>query len=229
MPDENDESTDANTDTGDGEEDDDTLLGSDDAGDGDDAGEGEHDGDEPNRELMSQVESMLDEKLKDATERIADRTVNATLKRIRRQQDDDKSKAKGKDESESSSEPLPDVRATRMAFKEYLGDEFKPISNEERQFANEYGQALIAQRIEPGADEDKLGREVASSVAAQVTSLRKHYERQTKAALKRKGLLLDKAKEGQPGRGPASIGAGSEWEKGKKMAEERFKDRTPAA
>lgn len=104
-----------------------------------------------------------------------------------------------------------EIREARMAIREYLGDNFKPISDVERQLALSLGlQKLAASGVD--GDADTTGQAIAKSVATTVLSLREHYSRATIAGLKKKGLLKDPQNpDGQvPGAG-SNVGQGVQF------------------
>lgn len=169
--------------------------------------------------LLAKVESRID------------RRLNAVLREIRKPATKAPARGTGAPAARSSrqqQEPEPevpeaDVRGARLAFRDELA-ETKFISPVERRFALDLGQTLIRARALDGfADEDVVGREVAEQVAKTVKDLRTHYEKQVKAALRRRGLLPEQ-KDGQSpggGTGGGTAAADSELAKGKELAAQR--------
>jgi hypothetical protein len=100
-----------------------------------------------------------------------------------------------------------DQREARSAFREYVGEEIKFISADEREHANLLGTQLLA-RMGDVVDPDTAGREIARQVASKVKNLRDHYKNVTIEALRRKGLLNEQAGTGfaAPGGGSAPAG-----------------------
>jgi hypothetical protein len=102
------------------------------------------------------------------------------------------------------------VREARMAFREYLNDEFKPISTVEREFAVNIGVAVLGTRDLADADPDQVGREVARQTAQSMLAARKTVRDATIAQLKKQGAFtqefLEKTKQGG---GQSAAGAGS--------------------
>lgn len=191
----------------------------DDEGDEDEQGDEDEDGFDPEafeEGLLKKVESRLD------------RRINAVLREIRkgrdngRQQRGDGSQPQRR-QPQQPEVPAVDVRSVKIAYRDYIADEVKFVSREEREAAATLANGLIAQQIAAGGDdEDEIGSEVAKAVGETIRGLRKHYEERTKAALKRQGLLAD-AKGGQggtAGKGRAP-GMRSEMAKGATLAGQR--------
>lgn len=124
-----------------------------------------------------------------------------------------------------------DVREARLVYREYVGDEIKFLGTVEREHASTVAQALLRERIGRGDDPDRAGREVAREVASTVKALRQHYEQQTVAALKRRGLLPDDGRGPgqQPVPGTAAPGAQSGFAAGQAKAAALFAERMPVA
>jgi len=199
--------------------------------DGQQQQEGDDDGQQQTQGVdVAEIVSQLEERLGARFDAIADRRVNQLLRRQRQGgQGSGGQQRSQQQQEESPPTSSPEVvRATRLAFREYVADEVKFISSEERAFAMDLGAALMAQEANRGIeDEDEVGRRLAKDVAQRVKTLRKHYEDRTVAALKRKGLLPEK--EGQPLRsvsGPK--GTQTEFEKGAELAKQRFGGRLPS-
>jgi hypothetical protein len=172
---------------------------------------------------VDQVIDKVTERLAERFDSIADRRVNALLKEIRKQEPEGKDDTDEKDESKGtetgSSTGL--LRGGRLAFKEYLTDEVKFLGAEEREMAIDLGNREVAALAASGIeDEDRIGREAAKTVADRVKKTRKFYEDRTIRALKRKGRLIEEDK--QPNKGGSGTSAISEFERGQKMADERF-------
>lgn len=227
---------DGGDDSGGGGDDDDLLNGAGgddggDDGDGDRDGDGGDDGDGDGSDDGLDINALVDQleqRLGDRFDAVADRRINALLQKLEKQQGGKAKNGKTDDDSQERA-PVADVRAARSAFREYVSDaDIRFLNTDERAFAMDLGQALIAQRAVAGFDDDDVvGREVASEVVKRVKGLRKLYETQTKNALRRKGLLVDNGK-GQATKGPNAAGAQSEFDKGKQLAKERFADREAA-
>lgn len=185
--------------------------------------------------LTADVEARLDKRL----ESLFDRRINAVLKEIRKGNapaSDGKGDAPKDDQqaprTAAADQSLP--RAARLAYREYVADEIRFISTEERSHATELANAMIGDlaRRDELDDEDRAGRQVATQVAKQIKSLRAHYEARTTAALRKRGLLTGEVRQGQPvpgGSGPGGtggVGGMSEFEKGAALAKERTAART---
>jgi hypothetical protein len=177
--------------------------------------------------IVSQVTTALESRF----DSIADRRVNAILREIRggggQQQGGQQQQGGGsgdggggqQQQQQAQQQPTLDVRGARLSYREYIGDQITFISAEERAHAADLGAAMIAQRATEGAtDDERVGREVAAAVAKQVKGLREHYETRVVAALKKRGALVE-GKEGQTPRGPAGVGAQSEYDKGVAIAQ----------
>ncbi len=182
----------------------------------------EEDGQEDQQEEESQdsgvdvdgIVAQIEQRLADRFDAVADRRVNAILKELRKQQ------PKKEEPVPTATEQSVDVRAARLTFKEYVSDEVQFIGAEERKFAMDFGAALIGAKAAVSDDEEVLGREVADEVAAKVREMRSYYEKRTLDALRRRGAL--KQQEGQPPKGPSSVGGSSEFAKGAALAEQMF-------
>jgi hypothetical protein len=190
---------------------------------------------------------QLEERLGSRFDAIADRRVNALLNAHRQslgqqqqqgqQQQNGSPGVQNGQQDQSQQQPRPasasDLRAARLAFREYVGDEVKFISAEERAFAMDLGSALLVQQAQHGIDdEDRAGRTVAAEVAKKVKDLRKHYEDRTVAALRRRGVLTDQQTGGghQQSRqqsGGGQVGEQSAFSKGAEIAA-RVRPRPPS-
>lgn len=214
------------------DEDDDDLDEDDDLDDDDsDDEDGDEDDDtDEDEKSKGKKKYVTREDLDAAMQKVGDRLVNTVLKEVRggdlrRQQNRGTAGDKGQKQEQKA--PVADVRGARLAFRDYLSDEAKFTSREERRFAMDLGQAMIRARALDGfEDEDKVGREVAEEVAEQVTSLRKHYQRSTIARLRSRGLLAPKkdGKSGQSGQGTtggSGATTGSQFTEGAELAKTR--------
>lgn len=208
-----DDEVDGTEDDGDGDADEDEDLlgtGSEDSDD-DDNDDSDDAGPRVDKEaLMREVESRIDKRL------------NVILREIRGQD----GKPKQRTRQGEGQQQVADQRAARLAYKEYVADKIRFISPEERDAAADIARTKIAARAAGGfEDEDQVGREVADEVAEMVLKLRRHYEAQAKAALRRKGLLATPQKDGQgsgEGKGK-TVGATSDFKKGVELASARHK------
>lgn len=182
----------------------------------DDESEGDDDEDDED-DLVERVVDALESRLESRFDSIADRRVNALLKEIRKQGSGSQSEKPKK--SESSGRSGGDVRAARLAAREYLSDEIdKFVSADERKQAMD----LVALEVEVAVgrgddDEDEIGREVAQRVAERVRSARKMYGDKTRSDLKRRGALKDK--DGQPKKGGGGTSPQSQLSKGAEIAQ----------
>ncbi len=208
---------------------DDASSSSDDA----DAGKGEGNGPQVDVDkLTADVEARLDKRL----ESLFDRRINAVLKEIRKGQPAADSGKTDQGDTPKGSAPAVDPnlpRAARLAYREYVGDEVRFISTEERAHATELANALIGDMARRGQldDEDQAGRQVAQQVAKQIKGLRAHYEARTTAALRKRGLLREDSRPGQPipgGSGTGGVTAQTSYERGAQLARDRAAARTPA-
>lgn len=204
-------------------------------GEGGTGGQGEQQGQQQQQTQQGQVDmqtliQQLEERLGQRFDAIADRRVNAILNEMRRT-----GQTPGQQTEQQQQQPPPAQqsapgqstaaveRAARLAFREYIGDELRFINAEERAFAMDLGQSLIREQAGPDADEDRVGRDVARSVADRVKKLRKTYEDLTVAGLRQRGALVERP--GQPPR--ANVGApnASEYDRGQQLAKERLASR----
>ncbi len=182
--------------------------------------------------LTADVEARLDKRL----ESLFDRRINAVLKEIRKGQPAADSGKTDQGETPKGAAPAVDPnlpRAARLAYREYVGDEVRFISTEERAHATELANALIGDMARRGQldDEDQAGRQVAQQVAKQIKGLRAHYEARTTAALRKRGLLREDSRPGQPipgGSGTGGVTAQTSYERGAQLARDRGAARTPA-
>jgi hypothetical protein len=161
-----------------------------------------------------------------AAQRIADRTVNAVLRRLSqgsrhrdqqdRSQDGDQGRDRGRqhrdsdgdsdrDESRSSTAATrEDTREARMAYREYFGDQHKTIDSSEREIANGLAGTIIAAQLAEHGDPDRAGRHAAVTVTAQLKAFRRAVEKSTVAALRSRGALKDLSSSGG-GSQPAGV------------------------
>lgn len=95
-------------------------------------------------------------------------------------------------------------REARLAFREYVGDQVRFLSDVERNAAVRIGTAAIAMWDGHG-DADAFGKQVAGEVAATVQELGRMYERVTLEALRKQGRLKDDGQQG-PGAGSGPAG-----------------------
>jgi hypothetical protein len=94
-------------------------------------------------------------------------------------------------------------REARLAFREYLGDQIRFLSDTERNVAVQMGTANIATWDGEG-DADQFGRQVAQNVAAAVKDLGAMYTRVVTEQLRKQGLLKEQPQG--PGAGSAPAG-----------------------
>lgn len=217
VPQGGDEDDDGEEDDDDDDDDDDGLSDlleeedddDDDDDDGDDGGTGSDDDVDT---IVAKAVAQATKKLEKQFDSIADRRVNAILKEIRK----GSGKGKGSDGDGASRGGEDDDlhREARIGLREYLNDEIRFLSADERKLAMSLGQMEIAQAS--GDDADQIAAAAASSVAGQIRSLRKMYEQRTVKALKKRGAL--KERPGQPGKGGDGVGRESELAKGAEKA-----------
>lgn len=198
-----------------------SLLDDEANGGGDDGGDG---GDQQQQGTPDVAQIVADAVAAAVAEanRVADRRINQVLSRLEGQGQQGSGQQGGEGQGQQQQAPSgPDpiaVRAARMAAREYITTDLRFLGNEEREYAMSAASAAIAARPTID-DEDAVGREVATAVVTQVKSLRKFYEDRTKAALKKRGMLVDTGKGDQPsGGGGQQVAATSEFEKGKQVA-----------
>jgi hypothetical protein len=103
-------------------------------------------------------------------------------------------------------------REARLAFREYLGDQIRFLSDTERNAAVQIGTAMIATWDGQG-DADQFGRQVSAAVAQTVKDLAEMYRRTAVEALRKQGLLKEQPQGPGAGSGFAATsvptGAGS--------------------
>jgi hypothetical protein len=129
-------------------------------------------------------------------ERALDRRINAVLKD--RRQAKPKPPVTQNDGNQGGQEQAVTVdrgaqREARLAFREYVGDRVKFVSEVERQHAMALGANQVAGWDGDG-DPDQFGAQVAENVGASVLALRKHYRDLTVSQLRRRGQLKEEPK-----------------------------------
>lgn len=160
-----------------------------------------------------------------AAQQIADRQVNALLKRLGM---DGKNKGSGKQtgqqgqqqpsqqpqqqvsnegggehSSRASAGPDPaDAREARMAFREYFADTHKPVDPAEREIAHTLSGAAITSELGEHGDPDRAGRAAATSISEQLSTYRKAIERATVDELRRRGALTQTGQTAGGGSAP---------------------------
>jgi hypothetical protein len=92
---------------------------------------------------------------------------------------------------ENSGPDPADVREARMAFREYLPDRIRVSNPAEREIAADLGARLITEQLADGGDPDRAARSAVDTVATRLRDYRRAIERQTVAALRRRGALRD--------------------------------------
>lgn len=151
------------------------------------------------------------EDLEKAAQRIADRQVNALLRRLgkpgardqqdqndrgRRRRDDrdrDRDVDSGRDDTRQQDEQRRyDEREARLAFRDYVGADGRNLATTEREIANTLARVEITTRLDEHGDPDRAGREAADRVTDQLTEFRRLVEKQTVAALRKRGALRER-------------------------------------
>jgi hypothetical protein len=195
--------------------------------DQDDLDDGTDDGDDADQADQDDFDDADDDQdeppltradLEREAQRIADRTVNAVLREIRgaRPRSGDRDGQRGgrgqrrdrdDDNRDMRGGPDPaDVREARLAFREYLGDQYRPTIPTEREIAAELGGALIREQLATDAgDPDRAARTAADTVATRLRKYRRAIERQTVAALRKRGALRDDYGSASQGSGPSAV------------------------
>lgn len=223
----------------DGDDDDDLgdLLGGDDSGDdddddGDDDGDGsDDDGDDGDEGGDDEGDGVTQDWVRTTVESALDRRINVVLKEIRkdRQQGSGRGQRRGKatQSSQKSTGPDPaDIRDARSAYREYVGDEIRFLSHDERSHAQALAAGMIRDRLIDGADPDDVGSEVAHDVAKQVKTLRKFYETRVVQSLRQQGRLAPKKGTPAPGK-KSGPGSPSKYQDGVAKARELYAARMP--
>lgn len=186
------------------------------------AGEGEGNG---TTDIAAAVKAALQELLpsiQDSTNREIDRRVNGALNKVRKpgakpQQQQDE----GNDGDGGTAPVVADVRGARLAFREYLPDQIRFLSPEEKALATEFGLTAINAKAAKGFDdEDAAGREAAAETVAFLKKARRYYSDRTKRALEKSGALKQDG-QGQTSHGTTPPGVSKDpFERAKaKMAE----------
>lgn len=212
------EGHDDDDDGGDGE-DHDSLF---DGDEGDDDGDGGG-GDDLTPAMQAAIEREAN--------RIADRRINQILSdrdRDRRGSTRDRDRDRDDEETRSGRVRVRDsaLREARLAYREYVGDEVKFVSREERAYAADLAAGLLRDRLAAGEDVEDAGRAVARDVAGRVQALRRTYERGVIDRLKSRGHLPGDFKvKSQPKRSEDKPGPGSTFKKGEERAREQFPER----
>ena len=210
-------------------------------GDTNDSGAADGDADEDedgtggsgNGDLSTQITAAVEAAMVIAQRRFeaeTDRRVNKALAKV---QGKGKPAAKDSDEDEDEdsgsgrqARPAADVRGARIAFREYLPDEIKLFSTEERQLATDFGQNLIRSKaLEGFDDEDQMGLEAAKQTAAFLTRARNLYSSRTKRVLEKQGALVPQGGGQSPSGGQAGQTAGNAFELALKKDRELFPER----
>ena len=166
-------------------------------------------------------------------ERALDRRINVVLREIRKQGESGNSNGRGrsqrggKDTDAHTQGPQPsDVRDARASFRDYVSDEIKFLSKEERQHATTLAGSMIRERLATGDDPDEVGQRVARDVASELRKLRSFYSRRTVDKLRQRGRLIDGPEVVQraPGSktGPSNS---SKMKAGEAMAHSLYADR----
>jgi hypothetical protein len=98
-----------------------------------------------------------------------------------------------------------DIREARSAFREYVGDAVKFLGPDERALAHALGQQALSS-VSDIASPDIVGKQIADSVASQLTKVRELYKNATINVLKAKGQYVEEPGTA-PGAGSMSFGA----------------------
>jgi hypothetical protein len=205
-------------------------------GDGGDGGDGEGEGGAGPVDIRAAVREALADllpQIQDQTTREIDRRVNGALAKVRKpgagnQQQQDDGGAGG--DSTMPGKPAADIRGARIAFREYLPEQIRFLSPEEKALATEFGlNALKAAALNGFTDEDAAGKEAAAATVKFIKSSRTYYSARTKKALEKQGALIVKDGSGQTSHGTTPPGnVQSAFDKAaKKMEELGMKPRLP--
>lgn len=208
--------------------DDDTDDGDDDGGDdGDDLdseiddalGEGGDDGDgdgeeltDSEKRLLAKLDKSLGEKMTKGIDRIADRLVNAEATRARKAAQSRRNNSgggsgngkSGGDKQETAVDHSADIREARAIYREFVPDEYKFTSNDERDAALVIATSYVEQEVRGGANPDTAGKAAAELVAKTFKSVRKSARSQLLAELAKSGRLVKK--DGAGGAGGGGLG-----------------------
>lgn len=174
-----------------------------------------NDADEPQPQEQGEQAPMTRDEISklvaDQGQRIADRQVNALMKRLdqqgqgkTKQRSDNTSNDSTSGDRDRASQERFDEREARMAYREYLNDSHTFVDASERSVANSLGTALVGAELAEHGDPDRAGRQAATQVAEQLSAYRKAVEDATINRLKRRGALVT-----EPGRGGDSPPSGA--------------------
>lgn len=174
---------------------------------------------------LDQVNSLLDRRINQAFDTLANRFGGGQQNQggqagQGQQQGGGNQGQQGTGQPQSPAAPQQDqgaVREARLAFREYMGDHLRFVSETERQHAMLIGSSTIANHQGPIQDTDALGREVARQVSESIQGLRRHYQDTLIGELRRQGRLNETDQTRGGGSGPAS-GPGFNAQTGDKLA-----------
>lgn len=157
-------------------------------------GDGEGDGTDSTdvAEIVRKAMEAFLPKITDQTTREIDRRVNSALKEVRqgagKSKDEGDGNADGGDKAPRMASA--DVRGARIAFREYLPEQIRFLSPEEKALATEFGLTQINAAAAKGFDdEDEAGRQAAETTVAFLKKARSYYSGRTKKALEKQGAI----------------------------------------
>jgi hypothetical protein len=194
------------------------------------------------------------EDLEKAAQRIADRQVNALLRRLdksksssrdqqdpddrggrRRRDDRTRDRDEGRDDDRDTTrrdeeQRAYDQREARLAFRDYFGGDGRSLSTTERELANTLARVEIGTRLDEHGDPDRAGREAADRISDQLTEFRRLVEKQTVAALRKRGALRERGSRSSDDEDTADSGnAGGSQPPGRAPAPAKLADKRQAA
>ena len=156
-----------------------------------------------------------------------DRRINGAVKKVAGKTPAPKD---GDNDEDPVAAPVADVRGARVAFREYLPDEIKFFSTEERELGMAFGQSQIKAAALAGFDdEDEVGKNVATATAEFIKKARNLYSARTRRVLKQQGALKDQpaGPAGTGGDAPDSLAAirQAAEKKDRELFPERYRDK----
>lgn len=228
APDDDGDDDDQGGDDGDGDGDGDTGLLDDEGDQNGDDGDG---GDDDGGSGASLTPEMRDLIAREAN-RIADRRINQIQERERRggsKKAAAKSRRRDDGDGDDQGAGEPELREARLVYREYVGDQIRFMSDDERAMGMDLARALLPGVLAEVGDVEEAGRRVATQVTERVRGTRKSYEKLIIGRLKQSGALpKDWRASQQPRRGADRPGDQSQYAKGAQKAVEMFGDRSPA-
>jgi hypothetical protein len=86
-----------------------------------------------------------------------------------------------------------DQREAGLVFRDYLAGDGRTLATSEREIATSLSRGEITARLDEHGDPDRAGREAAERVTDQLAKFRRLVEKQTVAALRKRGALRERS------------------------------------